>query len=238
MTEPTTDTVLDAEPTLPGTGGARRGFMFAGAGAAIAAFVAACGSDSEETTTPETGDEETTTSAAEEEEETTTSEGGGEASGGDAEIAAFAASLELLAVNTYTAAGEAAAAGDLGEVPPAVGEFVTAALGQHQEALDMWNGVVGTEATETPADLQAVVDEMFGAVTDVTGAAELALELEQIAAQTYLSVIPVLEDPAAVDLAASIMPIAQQHAAILLFVLGQYPVPDVFLPTDKAATPS
>jgi rubrerythrin len=214
--------------------------MFAGAGAAIAAFVAACGSDSEETTTPETGDEETTTSAAEEEEgeETTTSEGGEEASAGDAEIAAFAASLELLASNTYNAVGEAAAAGDLGEVPPAVGEFVRAALVQHLEALDMWNGIVGTEATETPADLQAVVDEAFGAVTDVTGAAELALMLEQIAAQTYLSVLPVLENPDAVTLAGSIMPVEQQHAAILLFVLGEYPVPEVFLGTEMAAMPS
>ncbi len=236
MTQPTTDTVLDTEPVLPAAGNARRGFMFAGAGAAIAAFVAACGSDEEEATVPESGEEETTTSAAEEE-ETTTSAGGEETGGGDADIAAFAASLELLAVNTYTAAGEAATSGALGEVPPAVVTFVTTALGQHQEALDAWNGVVGTDATETPADLQAVVDEALAGVSDVGGAAMLALMLEQIAAQTYLSVLPVLEDPAAVELAGSIMPVAQQHAAILLFVLGEYPVPDVFLGTDLAAAP-
>ncbi len=28
------------------------------------------------------------------------------------------------------------------------------------------------------------------------------------------------------------------HAAILNFVLGQYPVPDDFLPVDQAASPS
>ena len=29
-----------------------------------------------------------------------------------------------------------------------------------------------------------------------------------------------------------------QHAAILNFVLGEYPVPDTFAKTDKAASPS
>ena len=71
---------------------------------------------------------------------------------------------------------------------------------------------------------------------DVAGAAELALMLENIAAQTYLSAIPVIEDPAAIKLAGSIQIIDQQHQAVLLFALGQYPVPEVFQKTDMAAS--
>jgi hypothetical protein len=79
-----------------------------------------------------------------------------------------------------------------------------------------------------------MVDAAFAKVTDVTGAAQLALLLEQTAAATYQSAIPVLEEPAAIQLAGSIQIIDAQHAAILLFVLGQYPVPDTFGKLDKA----
>ncbi|SEM18247.1 hypothetical protein [Streptacidiphilus jiangxiensis] len=38
--------------------------------------------------------------------------------------------------------------------------------------------------------------------------------------------------------AATIAPVEAMHAAILNYVLGQYPVPDDFLGVDKAASPS
>ena len=38
------------------------------------------------------------------------------------------------------------------------------------------------------------MNEQFGEVTDVVGAAELALMLEETAAATYLAAIPTLED--------------------------------------------
>lgn len=157
---------------------------------------------------------------------------------GDLAIGAVAAGLELLAVNAYGAALEAAGAGSLGEVPPAVAEFATTVQGHHQEALDAWNGVLTasgqTAVTTPPADLEATVNELFGAVTDVVGAAELALMLEQIAAATYLDAIGKLESDAAIALAGSIQPIERQHIAVLLFVLGMYPVPEVFATTDMA----
>src|SRR5215213_7724397 len=68
---------------------------------------------------------------------TSTTAGGG--AQGDLAIAMGAAGLEVLAVNTYGAALDAATAGDLGEVPPAVAEFATTAKMQHQAALDAWN---------------------------------------------------------------------------------------------------
>ncbi len=62
--------------------------------------------------------------------------------------------------------------------------------------------------------------------------------VEDIASQTYLAAIPKLKAPESIALAASIQPIDMQHAAVLHFVLGEYPVPDVFAKTENAASPS
>jgi hypothetical protein len=157
----------------------------------------------------------------------------------DLDVANLAASLEVLAVGTYGAALDAAGSGALGDVPPAVAEFVTVAMAQHQEHLDAWNGVItaagGSAVTEPNATLKPVVDEEFGKVTDVGGAANLALMLEQIAAATYLNAQNVLTDADAIELAGSIQIIDAQHVAVLLYVLGEYPVPDVFAKVDMAA---
>lgn len=161
------------------------------------------------------------------------------AANNDAAIATLAASLEVLAVNTYTAALDAAGAGKIGEVPAAVAEFATTAKAHHQAHLDAWNKVLtdaGASAVTTPnATLQPTVDEAFAKITDVTGVAKLALQLEEIAAATYLRASPNITDKAAIQLAGSIQVVDAQHAAILHYVLGEYPVPDVFAKTDLAA---
>ncbi len=71
---------------------------------------------------------------------------------------------------------------------------------------------------------------------DVTGAAQLALMLEQTAADTYLAALPKLADKMAITTAGAFQSVDQEHAAILLFVLGQYPVPEVFQNPDMAYT--
>jgi rubrerythrin len=142
-------------------------------------------------------------------------------------------------VGTYKAALDAAGAGSLGDVPPAVGEFVTVAMAQHLAQLDAWNkvltGASSAAVTEPDATLKPTVDAEFAKVKDVAGAATLALKLEQIASATYLNAQNVLTDKDAIQLAGSIQIIDAQHAAILLYVLGQYPVPDVFAKVDMAA---
>ena len=45
-----------------------------------------------------------------------------------------------------------------------------------------------------------------------------------------------LTDKAATELAGSLQIIDAQHVAILLFVAGQYPVPETFAKTEKAAS--
>lgn len=159
----------------------------------------------------------------------------------DLKTAAFAASLEVLAVGTYKAALAAATSNALGPVPPAGANFVQTAITQHQAQLDKWNQVLtgaGKPPVTTPdPKLKATVDQSFAQVKDFGGAAKLARELESIAAATYLKAIPELNSADAIGLAGSIQIIDMQHVAILNYVLGEYPVPDVFAKTDKAATP-
>ena len=225
-----------------------RRHILAGAAVIGAGLVAAaCGSDSKDTasstanstggsgTDPATSTADTTgATTADSMTETTAADGGV-----DLQVAELAASLEVLAVGTYKAALDAAGAGSLGDVPPAVAEFVTTAMSQHQEQLDAWNKVLSgagaAEVTQPNATLKPVVDDEFAKVKDVAGAAKLALMLEQIASATYLNAQNVLTDKDAIMLAGSIQIIDAQHASILLYVLGEYPVPDVFARTELAA---
>lgn len=208
----------------------RRGFLLGAAGLAGAGvLVAACGNDDE----PAANDDPAG--------DTGDSGGDGDASG-DGAIAAFAAGLEVLAVNTYKGALDAATAGKLGTVPPAVATFATTAMKQHQEHLDTWNKAVtdggGTAIAEPDATLAPVVADMFSKVKDVGGVAKLALLLEEIAAATYLNALAAIKSKDVRKVAASIQAVDAKHAAILHFVLAEYPVPDVFAKTDKAAKPA
>ena len=145
-------------------------------------------------------------------------------------------------MQTYQAALDAATANKLGPVPAAGATFVQTAMSQHQAALDKWNSVLASAnkpaVTEPDPKLKTTVDGEFAKVTDFGGAAKLALQLEQIAAATYLSAISSLKSKDAISLAGSINVIDMQHQAILNYVLGTYPVPDTFASTKMAASPS
>jgi hypothetical protein len=234
--------------------GMSRRRLLAGAGAVGAALVAAaCGSD-EDTSSNTTGSTSASTTAGTTPatqastpatEATTADTMGGTTpdtaaeGSGDLGIAQLAAGLEVLAVNTSKGALDAAGSGALGEVPPAVAEFVTTAMAHHEAHRDAWNDIItgagGKAVTEPNADLAPVVAEEFGKVKDVGGAAKLALMLEQIASATYLEALPMIQDKDAIELAGSIQIIDMQHQSILLFALGEYPVPDTFAPVEKSA---
>jgi hypothetical protein len=157
---------------------------------------------------------------------------------GDLEVAALAASLENLGVSAYTAGIDAARAGKLGAVPPAVLTFATTARSQHSQHAAAWNAVLTgagkAKVTEPDPALVPTVHRELAAVTDVSGLAKLALTIEDIAAQTYQVATSALRSSKAVATAASIQPVELQHAAILRFVLGDYPVPAAFNPTSDA----
>lgn len=206
----------------------RRGVLVAGGVAAMTAALAACSSSKpskKKSSAPPAGSSVATSPSS-------------AGPSGDLAVATLAAGLEVLAVGTYKAALDAAGAGKLGTVPPAVAEFVKTAMAQHQVHLDTLNTVLKgggqPEVTEPNATLKPTVDAAFAKVKDAAGAAELALMLEQIAAQTYLKAIPTLTEKASIMAAGQIFIIDQQHQAILLYALGMYPVPEVFVKTDKA----
>jgi hypothetical protein len=218
--------------------------LLAGAGAVGAALVAAaCGSDEDSTRTTTgatTPAPQASTPATEAGMPGATggTSGSTAAAGSDLQVAQLAAGLEVLAVNTYKSALDAAGSGALGDVPPAVAEYVSTAMAQHQAHLDAWNDVItgggGQAVTEPNAELEPVVAEELGKVKDAGGAAKLALMLEQIASATYLEALPMLQDKDAIELAGSIQIIDMQHQSILLYALGEYPVPDTFAPVEKS----
>jgi uncharacterized protein (DUF305 family) len=215
---------MDTQSGLESSNGlSRRRFLVGTSVAAGAVLVtAACGSDSDESGGATT----------------TSTQGGQQGAGGDTAVASLAAGLEVVAVSTYKAALDAATAGKLGTVPPAGATFVQTAMAHHQEHLDAWNKVLKSagqpEVTQPNATLKPTVDAEFAKAKTFGDAAKLALTLEETAAATYLSAIPQLKDKAAIKQAASIQAIDAKHAAILLFVLGMYPVPETFAKETKA----
>ncbi|MGH9077821.1 MAG: ferritin-like domain-containing protein [Acidimicrobiales bacterium] len=220
----------------------RRHFLLGAAGATAGGILlAACGSSKPASTTS------TTTGGS----STTTNTGVST----DLAVAAMAASLENLAVYAYGAGIMAATAGSLGTVPPAVPVFATTAMNQHKAHAQAWNSVltgVGKPAvTINDPALIGPVNTQFKAVKTVPELAMLALFLENVAAQTYQNGVGVLSEASAIGVAATIQPVEMQHAAILYFVLGQYPgiqgnssnmyasgQPLAFNPVDLARPPS
>lgn len=157
-------------------------------------------------------------------------------------VAALAASLENLAVATYGAALNAAAAGKLGTVPNAIATFIETATAQHKDHAAAWNAMIVSagfhKITAPNADIGKSVNAAFATVTDIPGVAKLALTLDDAAAATYLEAVSVVTGRQAIETAATIQPVEMQHAAILNFVLGQYPVPKTFATMTGAATHS
>lgn len=208
----------------------RRRFVLGTGGLVLGtAFLAACGSDDDAADSP------ATTPAA------GTDPGSGTGGGADASALRVNASLENLAVFAYGAALKAAPEGKFGKsVPAAVAEFATHAMKQHQDHADAFNaaltGAGGTAYTEPNPTLAGPVTEMFGKVNSVPKLAMLALTLENTAAATYIKQMGTLTSPEALSAVATIGPVERQHAAILSFVLGDYPIPDTFVKLGKTKT--
>lgn len=213
----------------------RRGLLLGGLAMATTGALAACGSTS--------GGSAGSTGA-------TASPAGAVASAsaaasrytGDLKVVALAAALENLAVAAYTGAAKKAGAGDYGTVPPAVLQFVTTVKGQHAQHAQAWNGVLTSAklpaVTGTPVKIAPAKVAALNATSSIAGVATLALGLENGAASTYTYAVSHVTDAQGISTAASIAPVEAQHAAILHFILGQYPVPDSFIGIGDAVAPS
>ena len=140
------------------SGISRRGFL-TGSGLVLGgAILAACGSSSKSSSGGST---------------TTTAPGGGGANN-DLKIAALATSLENLAIATYQGGIDAATAGKLGAVPPAVVTFAKTAQMQHKDHAAAWNAILtsANQPAVTGVDTTVktgVVDPAFAKVKDVPG---------------------------------------------------------------------
>ena len=159
----------------------------------------------------------------------------------DLDFVRLGASLEVLAVAAYGTALTVATSGALGTVPPALAAFVTTAKEQHGEHEAAWNGILTKnrqpEQTAPDPALSAPVQAQLKAVTGIPALATLALGLENVALQTYVNGAGLLQSADARLVALTIAPVEAQHAAILNYLLGQYPVPDSQIPKDKARVP-
>ncbi|MBC3840927.1 ferritin-like domain-containing protein [Streptacidiphilus sp. 4-A2] len=234
LTEELRDTRPDAAGVERLRMGSRRGFLLGAGGVAAALALAACSSSSTKTSSSGAGGTPMASGSP--------SPSMSSMYTGDLQVVALATALENQAVGAYTAALAAAKAGKLGTVPAAVGTFATTAMAQHADHAKAWNAVLtgaGKPAiTGVPLSNQPATLKALGAATSAGAVAQLALELENQAAQTYLFATYNVSSAGGIATAASIAPVEAMHAAILNFVLGQYPVPDDFLPTDKAASPA
>jgi len=171
-----------------------------------------------------------------------TAMGEGQMLSGDLQVVAMAASLENSGIATYMAGIKAATAGKLGTVPPAVVTFAETAMAQHQDHQKAWNAVLTAAGkqpvTATDPVIQPTINAALAKVTNTTQLAELALLVENTAGQTYQNGLSVITSAAGIKTAASIQPVEFQHAAILYYVLGKYPVPNAFTGVSLARPPS
>jgi hypothetical protein len=219
----------------------RRGFLAGLGGVVVLGTVAACSSSSKSSSSSSSSSS-TSTPTKPSASGASSSASGASAYTGDLKVVALAAALENLAVAAYTGALAAAGKGTLGTVPPAVAQFVQTAMKQHSDHAAAWNGVL-TKAnlkpiTGTPLTITADQVAMLNAAKSVTDVATLALSLENAAADTYTFAAANVTDAGGIMTAATIQPVETMHAAILSFILGQYPVPLAFIGTDKAVMPS
>ena len=207
----------------------RRGFFLGAAGAVALGAAAACSSGSSGAPSPSKSAAPAPPAAPP---ETYT---------GDLKVVALATALENLAVTAYSGALQKGNAGQLGPVPPAVATFMQTAMKQHSDHAQAWNAVLSKAGKPTinDAPLSITQDQvnMLNAATSVPDVAKLALNLENVAAQTYTFATANVSDAGGIMTAATIQPVETMHAAILNFILGQYPVPDSFIGVNNALKP-
>ena len=190
------------------------------------------------------------------------------ASGTDVQVLQTASSIEVLAVSTYkTALGLPYIGGSAAN--PVIKAFATTTMKQHSEHLAAFQAATtalgGTKQAKPDPAFVPVVDKAVAAITKANAAngallvVGLALELENIAAETYVNNMSLLSDANAKKLTASVMGVEAQHVAILYAVqallkagdgaditlpppaaklpaaAGSVGFPNAFYPTSKAA---
>ena len=199
--------------------GRRQLFKLGGATIIGAAVLAACGDDDSSGSQTDGG-----------------TDGGSTDSSMDLPLARTAASLEQLAVDTYTTA-----AGSGLVTTKAIGDAAGLFMSHHQEHLEALNATIkgagGAEVTEANAAVfEALVKPALDALKDEAGVVQLALDLELAAAQTYAFAGGALSMPSLRSTIMTIGGVEARHAAVLAVVAQAKAPADVF-PDGRAFFP-
>ena len=159
----------------------------------------------------------------------------------DADIATLGAGLEILLARAYRSLRNRLDGGAFGRVPPAMDEYVRVTMTHHEEHGRLWQDILrksGRPAvTRANPQLSPVVDRRLNVAAKLEDVANLALDLESVAADTYLRSLAEATSVDTIRAAARIGIIEQQHQAFLLLALGNYPAPDSLLRPERAITP-
>jgi rubrerythrin len=152
----------------------------------------------------------------------------------DADIAAYAASVEYAAVAAYKAA---AASGKV--KTPDVGAAATLFASQHKEHGDAFAAASGGKIAKDTVNetLVGAIGGQISAAADEKAILKIAYDVENAAAATYQFALGALKDAGARKLTASILPIEAGHAAVLGLVLGYDPAKNLdWLPKFQTET--
>jgi hypothetical protein len=147
----------------------------------------------------------------------------------DADLAAFAQSVELAAVAAYGMAAPVLSA--------ATKPVATMFQMHHQQHADAFGALAGGKAVSGPNQkLVTALTPQLNAVKTEKDALTLAFGLENQAAETYAYGLTVATGKPAASGMATILPIETEHAAVLGAALG-LPLADVFVsgPFENAA---
>lgn len=140
----------------------------------------------------------------------------------DRAMAAFAESVELALVAGYEAVAPLLSS----TVLPVVETF----LDHHQEHADAFAELAGDAATGRPnAALMETLSPIIDGLSGQSDALAFARSLENQAVATYAHSLTVVEDPAVVAGAATILPVESAHAVALSLVLDEGP--EAWFPT-------
>ncbi|MEJ7583546.1 MAG: ferritin-like domain-containing protein [Acidimicrobiales bacterium] len=133
----------------------------------------------------------------------------------DIQILQTAGSLETLAIDTY----KAALGLDFISGNPVLKTFAETTMMQHDEHRKAFNDqaeALGGKRQETPnAKYLKVVEDATPGLTDAGKVVSLAMALEQVATQTYVANMSLLENKEAKTRMASVMGVEAQHLATL-----------------------
>lgn len=204
--------------------GRRQLFKIGGATIMGAAVLAACGSDDDEGSPSGGGDGGgTTTTAAPD-------------PAMDRPLVRTAASLEKLAVDTYQTAIDSGLV-----TTAAIAQAATLFQAHHQDHLDALNAAVkdldGEEVTEpNEAVFRALIEPAVAAAATEADLVNIALDLENAAAQTYAFAGGTLTAPALRSTIMTIGGIEARHAAVLQ-VAALAASPLAVFPEDRAFFP-